>query len=67
MDIDLDMSVLDLDEGQQERLKHRQITMSCPNDHPVQVRLIQGAGSSTITCPTCNEQVQPSLPESARA
>jgi hypothetical protein len=64
MDIDLDLSVLDLDEGQQERLNHQQVMMSCPNQHSVPVRLIRGAGSSTITCPTCGEQVQPQLPES---
>ena len=63
MDIDLDMSVLDLDDGQQESFNHRQVTMTCPNNHAVQVRLLRGSGSSLITCPSCNEQVQPRLPE----
>jgi len=67
MDIDLDMSVLDLDDRRQEALNHRQVTMTCPNGHAVPVRLTRGAGSSTITCPQCNEQVEPRLPESASA
>jgi hypothetical protein len=67
MDIDLDMSVLDLDDRQQEALNHRQVTMSCLNGHRVPVRLTRGSGSSTLTCPLCNEQVEPRLPESARA
>ena len=67
MDIDLDMSVLGLDDHQQEVLKHRQVTMTCPNGHAVAVRLMRGSGSSTITCPQCNEQIEPQLPESASA
>lgn len=64
MDIDLDMSVLGIDEDRQEILKHRSVTMSCRNGHAVQVRLMRGSGSSTIYCPECSEMVEPSLPES---
>jgi peptide subunit release factor 1 (eRF1) len=64
MDIDLDMSVLDLDDSQQESLNHRQVTMTCPNGHAVQVRLTRGSGSSVITCPECGENIEPRLPES---
>lgn len=64
MDIDLDMSVLDLDAGRQEALNNRQVTMSCPNNHSVPVRLTRGSGSSTIYCPECKELVEPRLPES---
>jgi hypothetical protein len=63
MDIDLDMSVLGLDSNKQETLKYRQVEMSCPNGHAVAVRLMQGSGSSTITCPECHEMVEPRLPE----
>jgi hypothetical protein len=67
MDIDLDMSILDLDDRQQELLNHRQVAMACPNGHAVQVRLTRDSGSSTITCPQCHEQVAPRLPESLTA
>jgi hypothetical protein len=63
MDIDLDMSVLGLDDDRQEALKHRQVTLTCPNRHAVQVRLTRGSGSSTIYCPECHEMVEPRLPE----
>ncbi|HVF89283.1 MAG TPA: hypothetical protein VNH22_04390 [Blastocatellia bacterium] len=63
MDIDLDMSVLELDEYRQEQLNNTQVSMSCPNDHKVPVRLIRGAGSSIIYCPECSELVEPRLPD----
>jgi hypothetical protein len=65
MDIDLDMNVLGLSEERQEVLNNRQISMKCPNNHEVPVRLVRGAGSSTIYCPECKEMVEPQLPESA--
>jgi hypothetical protein len=64
MDIDLDMSVLGLDDNRQEALKHRQVAMPCPNNHSVPVRLMRGSGSSIIYCPECHELVEPRLPES---
>lgn len=64
MDIDLDMNVLGLDDFKQEQLNNVQVMMSCPNDHRVPVRLIRGAGSTTIYCPECSEMVEPHLPES---
>jgi hypothetical protein len=64
MDIDLDMSVLDLDDSRQEALNYKQVTLTCPNNHPVSVRLMRGSGSSTIHCPECQELVDPRLPES---
>ena len=64
MDIDLDMSVLGLDDGRQEALNYRQVAMPCPNNHSVSVRLMRGSGSSTIYCPECHELVEPRLPES---
>lgn len=63
MDIDLDMNVLELDDYRQEQLNNTQVRMSCPNDHQVSVRLIRGAGSSTIYCPQCSEMIEPRLPE----
>ena len=65
MDIDLDMNVLELDDYRQEQLNNTQVSMSCPNDHQVPVRLIRGAGSSTIYCPQCSEMIEPRLPEQA--
>jgi hypothetical protein len=64
MDIDLDMSVLGLDNERQEALNYRQVTLSCPNNHTVPVRLMRGSGSSTIYCPECGGLVEPRLPES---
>ncbi|HEX8184083.1 MAG TPA: hypothetical protein VF747_05010 [Blastocatellia bacterium] len=64
MDIDLDMSVLGLDDYRQEALNNTQVIMPCPNDHAVSVRLTRGAGSSSIYCPECSEIVEPRLPES---
>jgi hypothetical protein len=66
MDIDLDMNVLGLDDERQEALNNRQVSMSCPDGHDVPVRLVRGAGSSTIYCPECKQMVAPELPESAR-
>jgi hypothetical protein len=63
MDIDLDMSVLGLDDDRQEALKFKQVKMSCPAGHEVPVRLMRGSGSSTIYCPLCSEMVEPRLPE----
>ncbi|HYP28271.1 MAG TPA: hypothetical protein VE262_16270 [Blastocatellia bacterium] len=65
MDIDLDMNVLELDDYRQEQLNNTQVNMSCPNDHQVAVRLIRGAGSSSIYCPECSEMIEPRLPEQA--
>jgi hypothetical protein len=64
MDIDLDMNVLGLDDDRQEQLNHNTVKMACPNNHEVPVRLVRGAGSSTIYCPQCSEMVEPRLPES---
>lgn len=64
MDIDLDMSVLGIDDSRQEALNYRQVEMRCPNNHSVSVRLMRGSGSSAIYCPECREVVELSLPES---
>jgi hypothetical protein len=63
MDIDLDMTVLNLDYEQQEALKYRQIRMACPGGHEVQVRLMKGSGSSIIYCPQCQKPIAPRLDE----
>ncbi len=67
MDIDLDMNVLELDENRQEQLNNTQVTMRCPNDHQVAVRLTRGAGSTTIYCPDCSELVEPRLSEASES
>lgn len=64
MDIDLDMNVLGLDDERQQQLNHAQVSMNCPNNHQVPVRLERGAGSSTIYCPQCSEMIEPKLPQS---
>ena len=61
MDIDLDMTVLDLDADRQELLKFRQVKMECPDGHEVPVRLMKGSGSSIIYCPQCQQMVEPRL------
>lgn len=63
MDIDLDMNVLNLDEDRQGQLNNTQVMMKCPNDHQVAVRLIKGAGSTSIYCPECSEIIELRLPE----
>lgn len=63
MDIDLDMSVLDLSEERQESLKYRRVNMACPDGHNVAVRLMKGSGSSVVHCPECQRPVEPRLEE----
>ena len=62
MDIELDMKVLGLSDQTQELLKDKLVYMICPDGHEVPVRLIQGAGASTIHCPKCTKMIKPQLP-----
>jgi hypothetical protein len=63
MDIDLDMTVLNLSYEQQEALKYRQVKMACSDGHEVQVRLMKGSGSSIIYCPQCHKPIAPRIGE----